>query len=93
MFRRIIPRFWQRASFRSAKGFGAADELPVSRDSLMVFKVRCDIQKREEALEEMAERRESTIMEVTYSSTGSLSVLVVTGFREEKSTAFWIPGW
>ena len=28
LFRRIIPRFWQSSSFRSAKGFGAAAQFP-----------------------------------------------------------------
>ena len=39
-----------------------------------------------------AEGRESPIVELTYSSTGSLGVLVVTGLRDKKSTAFWMPG-
>jgi len=41
----------------------------------------------------MAEGRVSTVMELTYSSTGSLGVLVVTGLHDKKSTAFWMPGW
>ena len=31
-------------------------------------------------------------MELTYSLTGSLGVLVVTGLRDKKSTAFCMPG-
>ena len=93
LFRKIMPRLWQSSSFRSAKGAGAADQFPVSRQSLMVCKVGSDSEARGRSWRVMAQGRESTTMGLTQSSTGSLGVLVVTGLRDRKSTAFWIPGW
>ena len=67
LFPRIIPRFWQSSSFRSAKGFGVADQFPVSRASLMVFRVGSHSEERRSSWRVTAEGRESTIMELSYS--------------------------
>ena len=46
LFHKIMPHFWRSSSFRSAKGAGAADQFPMSRHSLMVFKVGSDSEAR-----------------------------------------------
>ena len=65
LFRKIMPRFWQISSFRSAKGDGTADQFPVSRHPLMVFKVGSDSEARKSSWRVMAEGRKSTTMELT----------------------------